>query len=314
MPNYYSKTKYSTHQNIIDGFLADQERWFTRAQQAVPNLPQEKTELLRCAFGHEASTNELLGSNGVERAEIMHRLALAMNDHKQAMNHTFAKIRIANTEWSASRQNPIIDLVDIRLAATVLKKLGHSSIATIRFGCMPTGKTGSSFRFHALVDALVFDDDVSRTVPIAAAASQRRYLAPQHVASPITLTYPKGSDERVTAAAAASLLDMGDPLVATAKSGLEAEKVEAWSVTSAQRALDRLKLLSLCRLDRLLIATGSFEPVLASLRAGAQSRVRKQYQRGLKSLHPDALLHFWADPLLRDPDEPLSLPFIKQRK
>lgn len=314
MPNYFSKKKYPSHQAITDGFLADQERWFSRAQSAAPNLPKDKADLLRCAFGFDSSTNELLGSNGGERAEIMQRLATAMIDHTKATDHTVARVTINSLDWSTPRQNPTIDLVSIRLAKTLLKKLGHSSIATIRIGCLPSGASATRHRFHAVVDAVVFDEDVATTVPVAAVPLQRRYLAPPHVSSPITLTYPNGLNDRVMAAAAASLLDMGDPLIVAAKSGLSADQVEAWSESSARRALDRLKILSLCRLDRLLLATGSFEPVLASLRAGAQSRVRKQYQQGLKSLHPDAILHFWADPLLRGKDEPLSLPFIKQRK
>lgn len=189
MPNYFSKKKYPSYQAITDGFFADQDRWFSRAQLAAPNLPQDKSDLLRCAFGFDSSTNELLGSNGVERAEIMQRLATAMIDHTKATNHTIARVTINNADWKTSRQNPTIDLVSIRLATTLLKKLGHSSIATIRIGCLPSGTSATRHRFHTVVDAIVFDDDVASTVPVAAVSLQRRYLAPPHVSSPITIAY-----------------------------------------------------------------------------------------------------------------------------
>lgn len=314
MPDYFSKKRYPDAEHITNSFLSDQERWFERAQSLAKRLPHPQVQLMRCMFGRDGSTNELLGSNGLERADMVPRLASALSDHLKQTGHTIARVNVWHREWWASSHNPKIDLVSIRLAATVLKKLGHSSIAAIRIGCLPSGQKAEGFKFHACVQAILIGENLVHNAAIAAAALQRRYEAPRHAESPIMLMYPKVENDRTIAAAAASLLDMGDPLAPVAKLRLDNKVAKIWSRSSKQRALERLKILSLCRLDRLLIATGSFESVLAGLRAGGQARVRKQYQAGDKSLHPDAIIHFWVDPLLRDDGVPLSLPFVKQRK
>jgi hypothetical protein len=314
MPNYYSKHKYPDADHIRCGFLPDQRRWFERAQTGTSNATEPHLRLMRCMFGEEGSTNELLGSNGLERTEIVGGLADAIKERIRDTNQSIAKVSIAHVEWCAPGPVPTIDVASIRFVSTVLKKLAPSSVAAIRIGCLPVHEDPGRFQFKAVVQAILVGNDLEHSAPIAAAPLQRRYQALDHDVSPIQFAYPKTGSDRIIAAASASLLDMGDPFAAGVIKRLGKKRAKDWSRSSKRRALERLKILSLCRLDRLLLATGSFEPVLASLRAGAQARVRRRYQTGDKSLHPDALVHFWADPLLRAPDEALSLPFVKQRK
>ena len=104
------------------------------------------------------------------------------------------------------------------------------------------------------------------------------------------------------------------PISATvAKERLADNRKRRWLKGGKRRAYERLKILASCRLDRLIIATGALEPVWASLRAGAQARVRKLYQASDKPLHPDAITHFWANAAASAANVPLNLPFVKQR-
>ena len=313
MPNYSKKENYPDVQSVLAGFSTNQEHWFTSVSRRLAIEDEQRGARLRCMFGLEASTNDWIGSNGVERSAMIEPLASQLMDVVNRENGVIARVIISCADWRASSTQPELDLVSVRRVTTALKRLAPSSMAAIQIGCVPVGRDGTDFEFVARASALLVGKDLRAVVPVAAAKLHTKYRAPAYVDQPFKFTWPSNVNQRVITALVAKMLDMDDPLETVSGTKLKAEGQGKWNKQMKRRAVERFKLLSLARMDRLLIATGGLEPVLAAVRAGALTRVRKSYQQSDKPLHRDQIVHFWAEGAVGTNGKPLILPFVKQR-
>lgn len=267
---------------------------------------------LEATFGRGASLNCLLGSNAVERARIASRLAGRANSYARTNGLEMAVVVIRDQAWEFEQNASVLDLPLIRRTSAALKRLSDSSIGVVQVGCLP--HPGGSFRYVPQVKAAVFGRNLQQRLPAEAAKLQRKWQVGPPFQQPIELNWPNQNSSKVRFTTIVKLFSLADPLKpAVPKCACwDSSLARVWREGRHQRATGRYQILTLCPLDRLVIATGELAPVLSGALAEGVNRARKLYAAGDKPLHRDQVVHFWIEQQLRR-QQLFVPPFVKAR-
>lgn len=264
---------------------------------------------LDATFGRGASLNCLLASNGVERTQLASRLAAKASAQAAGHGPEIARVTFRDKSWTFDAQSSVLDLPIVRRVNNDLKKLGASTVGVLQLGCLP-GPSGG-FQHVPQVKAVVFGTDLRLQLPGAVNKLQHKYQRVFLDERPIAVDWLDDASRRSVFTQVAELFGMGDPFREVAKA-LLTEPAAEWHLARTDRALRRYQVLTMCALDKLVMATGELGPILEGALREGTSRARKLYARSDKPLHRDQIVHFWLEQHRRR-GETFVLPFVKAR-
>jgi hypothetical protein len=265
---------------------------------------------LEGTFGTGASFNVLLGSNAIERASIAFQVAREAKSRAASGGLESALVTIRHGEWAFDPAGSTLDLTSLRKSSTQLKKLADSALGVIQFGCLPD--VSGSYLMMAQVKAVVFGTNLRQHLPITASRLQKTWEVAPPFAQPLEIEWL--GDCKHASKALVNLFDLADPLNRIASGELNTDKAaeRLWKRSYRKRLLDRYRILTMCPLEKLIIATGELGPILDGAVAQSTGRVRAAYRAGDKQLSRDQIVHKWFDQVLRRGEHQVP-PFIKLR-
>lgn len=266
---------------------------------------------LDATFGQDASIDCLLGSNGVERCHVAARLASeAINLSQIPDGQEFAVVYVRDQTWAFERTGSVFDVRLIRRLGNHLKKIGDSTISAIQLGCLPS--PGGGFLYVPQVKIVVFGRDLRVELPHRIYKLQAKFQRVFPDVKPIELCWIDKQTKASRYKHVAKLLDMRDPFRGNATGALTESSASDWKACRVDRLVERYQVLAMCTLDKLVMATGNFEPVLAGALREAAGRARTQYRSSDKPLHRDQIVHFWIERQLSRKHHFVP-PFVKLR-
>jgi hypothetical protein len=285
--------------------LAPRERVIAKLNQRHANLLQRVISkvdpngdpgtraCLDALFGRDSSMNILAASNATERGNFARRLGGKACELATQLGFEMSMLEIVDSSWMFDRWASVFDVPLLRRVNNQLRKLAPCSLSVIQIGCLPS--PSGQFQYCPIVRSAVFLKNPGASFVNAVAKLRRKLECPLPLpGGSVQIDTPPAQSARTWFTSVAQLFELRDPL-ASRIGGSD----PAWKAGRADRTCERIQVMSMATLDKMVMATGDLAPVLDGLLREAGSRSRKLYADGDKQLHRDQIAHFWFEQQLR---------------
>lgn len=213
-----------------------------------------------------------------------------------------ALVFVADRSWSSTSRRPEVDLPQIRQLKLAFRRAAPFSVAVTQIGHLTSSEHQDGRLIQPMVAAVLAGENIGKSTEAELARLERALDSPFE-GSPATRIRRVCGFDRLLAATAATLFDIGDPFLREAQLWGHGQGGTAGNARARKRAFRRFPILALTPIARSVFASGEGELALKHMRAKAERAIKAASKASRKPVHEDEVARFLWDQAVRRIDK-----------